>query len=139
MKKTKNINDFTKYILKEAAFEKPSNDFVSAVMNKIEVENNTVLEINYKPLISKWGWFIISAMVLFAFIYLMFTGKSIQVSALSDIDLTVTNFFTEITIFKGIHISKIFSIIFVFFTVLVVFQLVVIKNYLNKNIFENYS
>ena len=55
MMNDKELDDFTKSVIKEANLETPSFDFVKNVMGKIEVETLKNVEVVYKPLISKTG------------------------------------------------------------------------------------
>lgn len=136
MKTNKDIETFTKYIMNEAGIEKPSADFVNSVMDKISIVNKPVLQNVYEPLISKLGWFLIA--VLFGALYIFVLTETPQNSTiLSKINLNFLSKISAIHIFEGIHIPTIFTFIFVIFTVLFLVQLVVIKNYFNKNIFEN--
>ena len=54
--KSKELNS----LLKRTAIEKPSNDFVTNIMNQVAIQK----EIQYKPLISKKAWLIISATIV---------------------------------------------------------------------------
>ena len=54
--KSKELNS----LLKRTAIEKPSYDFVANIMNQVAIQK----EIQYKPLISKKAWFIISATIV---------------------------------------------------------------------------
>ena len=47
-------------LLKRTTIEKPSHDFVATIMNQVAIQN----EIQYKPLISKKAWFIISITIV---------------------------------------------------------------------------
>lgn len=54
--KSKELNS----LLKRTAIEKPSYDFVANIMDQVAIQK----EIQYKPLISKKAWFIISATIV---------------------------------------------------------------------------
>lgn len=132
---TDNIEDFTKFIMNEVQLEKPSADFVDTVMGKINLENKPAITTNYKPLISKTSWFIISLITITFCVYLIL-GNTNQTSLMSfiDYDFSFLNKININALFEGIHIPNIFSILFMFFTVLVVFQVVAIKNYFNSTV-----
>ena len=58
-------------LLKRSSIEKPSQEFISSIMNQVE----TPIEIKYQPLISKKAWFIISGVVI-AFALFVFLGDA---------------------------------------------------------------
>lgn len=47
MKTDKEIDEFVKYIVKEASVEKPSEEFVNKVMDAIYLENTTALNTSF--------------------------------------------------------------------------------------------
>jgi len=134
MKTNKNIENLAKYIIKESSIEEPSADFVDKVMNKISLVSKPVSELTYKPLISKLGWFLISFIFVLLSIYLL-TKNFKQSSLFSNFNFSFFNNLSLIHIFKNINIPSTFTFVFVFFTVLVLFQLLIIKKYFEKKIF----
>lgn len=140
MKPIKNIEEITKYIIKEAQIESPSKDFLNKVMNSVKLESKRSLSKVYQPLISKSAWLLI-IMVFFAFSIFMLAGNSENSYLLSKLNVSFFNKITSIkvfenissiNIFKNIHFSSTFTYSFVFFSILVMLQLLVIKNYFNK-------
>lgn len=131
MKTTKNIEDFTKYIIKEACVEKPSDDFVNKVMNNINLKSNQLYVNRYKPLISKLGWSLIFATFILFNIY-FWSKKFNQSSFLENVDLSFLTHFNFIDIFNEISIPSAFSIVFMFFTVMFLIQLAFIKRFFEK-------
>ncbi len=140
MKPIKNIEEITKYIIKEAQIESPSEDFLNKVMNSVKLERKLSLRKVYQPLISKSAWLLIIT-VFFGLSIFMLAGNSENSYLLSKVNVS---FFDKITsikvlenipsinIFKNIHFSSTFTYSFVFFSILVMLQLWVIKNYFNK-------
>ena len=137
---TDNIEDFTKFIMNDVQLEKPSADFVENVMGKISLENNPVIKTIYKPLISKSSWLIISLITITFCFYLLLgnTGQSGLISFI-NIDVSFLNKINFTAVFERIHLPNLFSILFIFFTVLVIFQVFAIKNYYNNTVKNNYS
>lgn len=129
MKQGKNIDDFSKYLLKDVGLETPSANFVNNLLNTINVENTIVKKAVYKPHISNMGWFFIalSFIGLFAFFYNFNVESSIQFPA---INLSFLKKLMAIDIFDKIKLSKIFSFSFILFSVLVLVQLHFIKKIL---------
>lgn len=134
----KNIEEFTKYLIKEAQLESPSSDFVNKVMNAVELEAKPVDLKNYKPLISKLGWIIILVCVAVTGFF-MISGTPQSSTLLEKIDFTfletfkpLLETFKSINLFEGIRISKLFTFSFVFFSALVILQIFIIKNYFNR-------
>lgn len=131
MNQDKNIEEFSKFILKEAGTEMPSNNFVHNVMNTISLENSKSIVTIYKPLISKQGWILIavSLIVLIIFIVTNTTESSI---ILPSLDVSFLHKMKEINIFTSIKVPSIFIFSSVLFSILVLFQLNVIKKFFDK-------
>jgi len=130
MKRDKNIEEFTKYILKEANLEAPSESFVNNIMDTIAVENNKSKVTVYKPLISKVSWFLIAISLIILFVFLYKTNTE-STYLLSLIDVSFLDKFSDINIFKNLKLPTIFTFSCVVFSVLVIFQLHYIKKYFN--------
>jgi len=140
MKTDKNIEEFTEFIMKEAAVESPSPNFLNKVMGSVKIENELSSSKVYQPLISKLGWIVITT-VFMALIIFILTGTSSNFSIGSGIDFSYFDKLSSINIadkiplihiFENIHFSTTFTFSFVFFSMLVIVQLMVIKNYVNK-------
>jgi len=140
MKPIKNIEEITKYIIKEAQIESPSEDFLDKVMNSVKLESKLSLTKVYQPLISKSAWLLIIT-VFFGLSIFMFAGNSENSYVFSKIGVSffdkitsikVLENISSINIFKNIHFSTTFTYSFIFFSILVMLQLYFIKNYFNK-------
>ncbi|PHS52541.1 MAG: hypothetical protein COB01_06900 [Lutibacter sp.] len=130
MKADKNIEDFTKFMMKEATVEMPSENFVTKVMNTIQVESIPALKEN-KPLITVAGWVIISLFFVTICTLVLF-GTYESPSLISNLDWSFMNELPSLSIIDRIHFSSTFNFSFILFSILVILQLVVIKNYVNK-------
>ncbi|NOR29274.1 MAG: hypothetical protein GQ540_12170 [Lutibacter sp.] len=142
MKADKNIENFTKYIINEAAIESPSSDFLNKVMDSVKIESELSLSKKYQPLISKKVWVLIAVAFITLSIFLL-TGSTENYDLISKVDFSLLdklpsiNIFdtiSSVNIFKNIHFSNTFTFSFIFFSILVFVQLFVIKNYINKEI-----
>ena len=97
MKKNKNIEDFTKFILKESTNEAPSIDFVNKVMDTIHIESVPALKED-KPLISALGWVFISFFII-GICAMVFYGTSDSPSLLSSINWSFVDKIPSFNIF----------------------------------------
>jgi len=132
MKTEKDIEEFTKYIMKEANAEKPSADFLNNVMDSVKMESELSLSKVYQPLISKSAWAAIAIACVALCIFIL-TGASQDSLLIPNIQLTILDRISSINIFERIHLSQTFTFSFVLFSIFVILQLVVIKNYFNKH------
>lgn len=131
MKTDKEIDEFAKYIVKEASVEKPSEEFVNKVMDAIYLENTTALNTSFKPLISNTSWFVI--VLIFASVIGYLLNIETKLPAMFKfIDVSFFKNISSIEIFSKIHFSNTFTLSFIIFSIFVIFQLIVIKNYFNK-------
>ena len=131
MKTEKDIEEFTKYIMKEANVEEPSADFLNKVMNSVKLESELSKTRVYQPLISKSAW----AAIAVGFIVLCFiiiTGNFQDTVLIPNVHFTLFDQISSINLFERIHLSDTFTFGFVLFSFLVILQLIVIKNYFNK-------
>lgn len=131
MKQDKELNEFTKYIVKESELKSPSSNFVKNVMSKIEEEVSINTQFVYKPLISKKGWFIIFSVIVLATIAVIrntqATSTYLSSWELSFLENTV-NYFQ----FNEIKFSKTFVICSVIFSLMMMVQVLGIKHFYNK-------
>jgi len=131
MKIDKNIEGFTKYIMKEVDVEKPSIDFLLKVMDAVKLESKASLSIVYKPLIPKSVWVLIVILFLALSVFVL-TGTTINYYLLSQIDVPIVDNVLAFDLFKNIHFSKTFTLSFLVFSAFVLVQLFFIKNYFNN-------
>ena len=140
MKTNKNIEKFTEFIIKEAVIESPSPNFLNKVMDSVKIESELSSSKVYQPLISKSVWILITTVFMTLLIFIL-TGTSFDFSLVSNIDfsffdrlssINIADKIPSIHIFENIHLSDTFTFSFVFFSMLVIVQLMVIKNYINK-------
>ncbi len=71
------LDDKLSTLLKEPNLEMPSGTFVANVMNEIDVQQN----LEYKPLISKKGWLIISTFFIGIIVFMFFKDSPQEPSA----------------------------------------------------------
>jgi hypothetical protein len=131
MKPDKNIEDFTKYVIEEAQIDGPSEDFVKKVMKSVKSESEISSIKIYKPLISKTAWVVIFGVFIVLSVF-MLTGSAPSSSIFTKINFTFIDKIPSVNLFESIHFSNTFTFSFMFFSVLVLFQLLAIKNYFNR-------
>jgi len=131
MKTEKNIEEFTKYIMKEANVEEPSADFLIKVMSSVKLERKRYTSKIYKPLISKSAWAVIAFVIISLSIFIL-EGNSKNSMKIPNTHIALFDRIASINIFERIQISETFAFSFVLFSLLVILQLLVIKNYFNK-------
>ena len=127
----KEINDFTKTVIKEAGLESPSSDFIKNVMREINVESAQKVDFTYKPLISKTGWFVVISLFVLGITGVYLNGST--TSIFSGIDVS---FFKELNFsFKlpDFKFSKIFTFSVVFLAIIASFQILIIQRIYLKN------
>lgn len=133
MKQVKNIEEITKYLIKEAQFELPSEGFLNKVLDSVKQERERTLSKAYTPIIPKSIWILIGVLLVAISIYTL-TGTSENSNLLPNIDLSFMNKFNFIKLVEKIQVSNTFTYTIVFFSILAMFQLLVIKNYYTKEI-----
>ena len=130
MKTEKNIEEFTKYIMKEANVEEPSADFLIKVMSSVKLERKRYTSKIYKPLISKSAWAVIAFVIISLGVFIL--GGTSNSMKIPNTHIALFDRIASINIFERIQISETFAFSFVLFSLLVILQLLVIKNYFNK-------
>lgn len=131
MRQDKNIEEFSKFIIKEAGTEVPSNDFVNNVINTIGFEISKSTVTIYKPLINKQTWLLIGVVLIGLGIY-VFASIAESSIMLQTIDVSFLNRFNSINIFEKMKLPTVFVFSSVLFSILVLVQLTVIKKFLNS-------
>jgi len=132
MKTENNIGGFTKSIIKEVGLESPSADFVSNVMKAIDVENKKVVSLNYQPLISNLGWFVIIILLMGMSIFISLSNfQSSEI--FSILDSSYLNKFNEIDFINNLNFSTTFTFSVLLFAVFMILQIMYIKYFYKIN------
>jgi len=132
MKTENNIEGFTKSIIKEVGLESPSADFVSNVMKAIDVENKKVVSLNYQPLISNLGWFVIIILLMGMSIFISLSNfQSSEI--FSILDSSYLNKFNEIDFINNLNFSTTFTFSVLLFAVFMILQIMYIKYFYKIN------
>ena len=128
MKTYNNSEDFAEKLLKTIGTESPSNDFVEDVMLSIRAAESVTAAMAYKPIISKLGWLLIAGLIALIASLLLY-GSSDFSNLFADVNIDVFSWMNSLELWNHIKISKLFTLSFVLFTALALFQFSMIKNY----------
>lgn len=126
------LDNLAKKTIKSSGIKSPSIDFTANVMKKIE--HVSIGEtVKYKPLITKYGWFTIIAILTGVSIYVMFnnTGSS---PIIDVVDYSVISNNKVTNILSGITFSKTLMYAIGFFGLVFFIQIPLMKHYLNKQL-----
>lgn len=132
MEENKELDNFIRKSMHEVGLENPSLDFTNLVMSKIKVDTKRSPVFIYKPLFSKSTWFIIIAVVVAIFAYLIFGQPAVKTTWLSIAQLNKLASFNLMGKMPNIPVSNtfIYGILAVAFFVWV--QILVLKKHFDK-------
>lgn len=128
----KNLEHFVDGLMKQTSLDSPSPEFTSTLMMQVQVTRMDTVTV-YKPLISKWGWFSITATVLLLLGYLFMNGDSTAEGWLnnSQFNLNAGSFLNNLAV---VRFSAVTYYAIILATLLLFVQLIVLKHYFNKRI-----
>jgi hypothetical protein len=116
------IDDFVKQVVKKATLEKPGNEFVPSLMDKINELKPENIIINVSPIISRGGWFIIAFIIMSVFAMLFLFGSTTL--SFPDYSFSFNNI---ISTYSVINIPKVFLVgllAFVFYFIIQIYVIV---------------
>ena len=128
------LDAFAKKYIKEIPQEKPSLDFTASIMQTIAKESTSKV-FKTTALISKKAWFVIAAFVL-AVLFIPFKESEKSLLNFPKVDLS---FFDKIQIpnlFESFAVSNTVLYSVFFFGLMIIAQVVFLKNYYNKRFQE---
>lgn len=128
--KNKQIDAFLKKQLQEIPLDSPSKDFTSRIMDVIDQEESTVTTV-YKPLISKRVWIFVAATIA-AIFFIPFQETEGSLFNKLSLDLSIIGNLNPSGLLDGVSVSSTVFYGFVFFAIMVVIQVVFLKDYFNK-------
>jgi hypothetical protein len=129
------LDNLAKRVMKSSSIKSPSLDFTANVMK--QVEHVSIGEtVAYKPLISKYGWFGIIAILIGVSVYVML-GNVESSSMLEAIDYSVISNNRVTEAISGIKFSKNFMYIVGLFGLVFFIQIPLMKHYMNKRLEAN--
>jgi len=129
----KNMEQFIARALKETPLESPSNDFTSKVMTGVlAMEKSNVTK--YKPLISKTGWMIIFTGFTAAIVYLLLNDGAQSGDHVWSFGPDVKHFMNSFSDLHLFEFSRITINVIVLSAILMLVQITLLKNHLDKRI-----
>ncbi|WP_166921528.1 hypothetical protein [Flavobacterium poyangense] len=122
----KNIENLIDEMMSETTLDSPSVDFTSKVMAQVLVAEQSKTKI-YKPLISRFTWFMIGFGLIALVVYSSFFARTYY-----NLEIGKTYADKISALFSGIHFSEnvLYAILVVPFMMLI--QLGLLKNYFDK-------
>ena len=126
------LDSLAKKVIKSSAIKSPSADFTANIMKQIE-HVAIGKSIVYKPLISKYGWFGIIALLVGISMYMVF-GNVEGLSMLESVDYSVISNNKVTDALSGIKFSKTLMYAIGFFGLVFFIQIPLMKHYMNKRL-----
>lgn len=111
--------------------EKPSVNFTNQILNKLDIESNTIA---YKPLIPKWFWIVIGIAVLLIVFYALFNHEASSSSSKLSEFLNLSQI--EFRPFQNVDFSFSKTLIYsmVVFSIMIGLQVPLLKSYINNRL-----
>lgn len=127
----KQLENLVEKAMRQSVLETPSFDFTTNLMLKVENMKQSPTTI-YQPLISKHMWFwIFTGFVAFV-AYIIFITKPEASTWFSTIDILDTEKVSNM--FNGIQLSRTVIYATIFFAVMLLVQIPLLKNYFDKRL-----
>ncbi|MCF8272486.1 MAG: hypothetical protein K9I95_01530 [Flavobacteriaceae bacterium] len=130
----KQIEKLVDKIMKETSLGSPSFNFTDMVMAQVlEVKTSQVTV--YKPLISKWIWYVIFTIMIGLIVYLTFNdSKPASIGWFDKLNLNTLPSLNFSKAIENVHFSKTSVYACVLLTVMLFIQIPILKHYLNKKL-----
>jgi hypothetical protein len=129
----KKMEQFIARALKETPLESPSNNFTSKVMTGVLAMEKSTATV-YKPLISKTGWLIIFGGIIATMFYLIVNGGAQSEGKAWSFGPGVKNLMNSFSDLHLFEFSRITIIVVVLSAILMLAQITLLKNHLEKRI-----
>jgi hypothetical protein len=126
------LDRLAKKVVKASPLNSPSVDFTANIMKQIEQVSMST-SMTYKPLISKYGWFAIIAVLIGISGYMMF-GHVESSPLLDTIDYSIISNNKVTNALSDIKISKTLMYAVGFFGLVFFIQIPLMKHFINKQL-----
>ena len=123
------FDELAKKVYKSTKLERPSLDFTSNVMARLEGEKVTA----YKPLISKLGWFAIITTLIGLSIYIFYVGSG-ESTILNNVDYSVLSDNKISEYLSSVTFSRILTYAVLFLGIAWFIQVKMINQYIEKRL-----
>ena len=130
--KEKQLDDFIKKIVLESGLEQPSKDFTEAVLSKVALEGKHSEVIGYKPLISKFTWGVLAAVVIGIIAFVSFGKVDTEISWLPTLKLDAMVAYNPFDALPSVAMSDSFTYALLALVLFVCIQLFAFKRYLDR-------
>lgn len=129
----KKLEETTNKLISGMDVEKPSVDFTASLMEHIHtLETNRVTQ--YKPLISKLGWMILSILLVITTVYIASTTNSSNIEWLNSVDFSVLTNNKVTNSFSSISLPKTVAYAIGLFGLMLCIQIPFLKHYFDKRL-----
>ncbi|HEU5053099.1 MAG TPA: hypothetical protein VFT78_08295 [Hanamia sp.] len=125
----KNIEKLVADMMASNPIERPSVDFTGAVMSAV-LAPKAKSSLEYKPLISKRGWFIILAGFIALSVFLILNTEVIPLN--KYFNLSTVHFDQFLKPFSGLNISPLTANVLIASSVMLLLQLFLLKRHIDK-------
>ena len=130
--KNKELDDFIRKSVKEVGLERPSEAFTASLLDKIETAAQQHSVTTYKPLISKFGWVMLSIIVLGLSLFALNHKLDIQLAWLEKMNMGAIPKLQLADAIPNMDISNIFLYSLLIFAVFATIQIVFLKQRMDK-------
>ena len=129
----KHLDKLVENVMKQTALESPSFHFTSQVMQQITVESKSTAT-QYKPLITKTGWMVLTLSVFALMIFVVISGDFQNSEWFDAIDFSVMTNYNLSNLFSGIKLSTTTLYALILFGAMICIQIPLLKSYFNKRL-----
>jgi len=129
----KNIERYVHAAIKETPLESPSPDFTAKVMASVLTLDKSKATV-YKPLISKTGWVLIFGGIIATLGYFIINGHAQVVGQPWSFGTGIKDFIKTFSDSHLFQFSRTSINVIVLSTILVIIQITLLKNYLDKRV-----
>jgi hypothetical protein len=129
----KQIEKLVDKMLKETSLESPSFNFTNMVMAQVLVTETSQATV-YKPLISKWIWYVVFTGIIGLTVYLIFNEPTTSNGLFEKLNFKRLPSFNFSNVISRFQFSKTTVYACGLLTVMLFIQIPILKHYINKRL-----